>query len=120
MKRLLTVALFSTGLVVQVSVAQVPDLRNPTGNAEKGKQVFLKDGCYSCHGYDGHGGVAPKLAPRPIPAVAFVAIVRHPPASAMPTYSSKVMSDAELTDVWAYLKSIPDPPSVKNIPLLNQ
>jgi hypothetical protein len=38
----------------------------------------------------------------------------------MPTYSSKVMSDAELTDVWAYLKSIPDSPSVKNIPLLNQ
>jgi len=29
------------------------------------------------------------------------------------------MSDAELTDVWAYLKSIPDPPAVKNIPLLN-
>ena len=90
------------------------------GNVEKGKQVFLKDGCYSCHGYEGHGGVAPKLAPRPIPAVAFIAIVRHPPASAMPTYSPKVMSDAELTDVWAYLKSIPDPPPVKNIPLLNQ
>jgi len=52
--------------------------------------------------------------------VAFIAIVRHPPASAMPTYSPKVMSDAELTDVWAYLKSIPDPPPVKNIPLLNQ
>jgi mono/diheme cytochrome c family protein len=99
-------------------VAQVSDLR--TGNVEKGKLIFVKDGCYSCHGYDGHGGVAPKLAPRPIPAVAFIAIVRHPPASAMPTYSPKVMSDAELTDVWAYLKSIPDPPAVKNIPLLNQ
>jgi mono/diheme cytochrome c family protein len=103
--------------VAQVSVAQVPDLR---GNPARGKQVFLKDGCYSCHGYDGHGGVAPKLAPRPIPAAAFTAIVRHPPASAMPTYSAKVMSDAELTDVWAYLKSIPDPPPVKNIPLLKQ
>lgn len=90
------------------------------GNAVKGKQIFLKDGCYSCHGYDGHGGVAPKLAPRPIPVVAFIAIVRHPPASSMPTYSPKVMSDSELTDVWAYLKSIPDPPAAKNIPLLNQ
>ncbi|HTA71826.1 MAG TPA: c-type cytochrome [Bryobacteraceae bacterium] len=113
--KLLVVAILSTGLV-----AQVPDLRNSPGNAEKGKQIFIKDGCYSCHGYDGHGGVAPKLAPRPIPAVAFIAIVRHPPASAMPTYSPKVMSDAELTDVWAYLKSIPDPPPVKNTPLLNQ
>jgi mono/diheme cytochrome c family protein len=111
--RLLVAAILSAGL----SVAQVSA---PQGNAEKGKQVFLKDGCYSCHGYDGHGGVAPKLAPRPIPTVAFIAIVRHPPASAMPTYSPKVMSDAELTDVWAYLKSIPDPPPVKNILLLNQ
>lgn len=92
----------------------------PSGNAAKGKAIFMKNGCYSCHGYDGHGGVAPKLAPRPIPAVAFIAIVRHPPPSAMPTYSPKVMSDAELMDVWAYLKSIPEPPPVKNIPLLNQ
>jgi mono/diheme cytochrome c family protein len=111
----LVIAIFSAGLVAQVSAQQASP-----GNPEKGRQVFLKDGCYSCHGYDGHGGVAPKLAPRPIPTVAFIAIVRHPPASAMPTYSPKVMSDAELTDVWAYLKSIPDPPAVKNIPLLNQ
>jgi mono/diheme cytochrome c family protein len=120
MEPLLVVAIFSAVLVAQVPVvAHVPDLRAP-GNAEKGKQIFIKDGCYACHGYDGHGGVAPKLAPRPIPAVAFIAIVRHPPASAMPTYSPKVMSDSELTDVWAYLKSIPDPPPVKNIPLLTQ
>src|ERR1700676_5489176 len=113
--KLLAVAIFSAGLVAQVSGQQTPP-----GNREKGKQVFLKDGCYSCHGYDGHGGGAPKLAPRPTPAVAFIAIVRRPPASAMPTYSPNVMSDAELTDVWAYLKSIPDPPAVKNIPLLSQ
>ena len=28
-------------------------------------------------------------------------------------------SAAELTDVWAYLKSIPDSPAAKDIPLLN-
>jgi mono/diheme cytochrome c family protein len=109
---------FAAGMLLLV--AQVSGQRTPQGNPEKGKQIFLKDGCYSCHGYDGHGGVAPKLAPRPMPTAAFIAIVRHPPASSMPTYSIKVMSDAELTDVWAYLKSIPDPLPVKNIPLLNQ
>jgi mono/diheme cytochrome c family protein len=112
--------LLPVGLLLCASLAEAQTAGAPQGNAAKGKQIFIKDGCYSCHGYDGHGGVAPKLAPKPIPAVAFIAIVRHPPASAMPTYSSKVMSDAELTDVWAYLKSIPDPPPVKNIPLLNQ
>jgi len=95
--------------------------QNAAGNAaENGHKIFLKNGCYSCHGYDGHGGVAPKLAPKPLAAVAFIAFVRHPAASAMPTYSAKVMSDAELTDVVAYLRTIPEPPAVKDIPLLNQ
>jgi len=38
----------------------------------------------------------------------------------MPTFSAKVISDADLTDIHAYLASIPDPPAVKDIPLLNQ
>lgn len=90
------------------------------GNAENGHKIFLKDGCYSCHGYDGHGGAGVKLAPRPIPTVAFIAYVRHPGPGSMPTFSAKVVSDADLTDVWAYLKSIPEPPAAKDIPLLNQ
>ena len=87
---------------------------------ENGHKIFLKNGCYSCHGYDGHGGVGPKLAPKPIAAAAFIAYVRHPAPGGMPTYRAKVMSDAELTDVLAYLRSIPEPPAVKDIPLLNQ
>jgi mono/diheme cytochrome c family protein len=105
-------------LFTSLSTAQ--NTSTPQGNADKGKQTYIKNGCYSCHGYDGHGGVAPKLAPRPIPTVAFIAIVRHPPPSGMPTYSQKVASDSDLTDVWAYLKSIPDPPQVKNLSQLNQ
>ena len=105
-------------LAAVIGAAQRPAAA-PAGNADNGKRVYLKDGCYSCHGYDGHGGVAPKLAPRPIPVAAFIAIVRHPPPSSMPTYTSKVISDAELTDVWTWLKSIPDPPAVKGIPQLN-
>lgn len=114
-------ALLLAGLLLGPSIALAQTSSAPAqGDAQKGKQTFLKFGCYSCHGYDGHGGVAPKLAPRPIPTPAFIAIVRHPPPSAMPTYSAKVISDADLTNVWAYLKSIPDPPPVKNIPLLKQ
>ena len=47
--------------------------------------VFLKDGCYSCHGYDGHGGVGAKLAPKPIATAAFIAYVRHPGPGGMPS-----------------------------------
>ena len=94
--------------------------QNAQGNADNGHKIFLKNGCYSCHGYDGHGGVGAKLAPKPIATAAFIAYVRHPAPGGMPTYSAKVMSDTELTDVWAYLRSIPEPPAVKDIPLLNQ
>jgi len=38
----------------------------------------------------------------------------------MPPYVSKVLSNAELADIRAYLASIPEPPPVKSIPLLNQ
>jgi|SRR5712692_2511695 len=102
-----------------VAVAQTKGAA-PAGNAEKGKLLWVKDGCYSCHGFDGHGGAGPKLAPRPVAIATFMAIVRHPPASSMPTFSAKVISNADLTDMWAYLQSIPGPPAVKDIPLLNQ
>ncbi len=91
-----------------------------TGNAEKGKQLFIKDGCYQCHGYQGQGGVAgARLAPRPIALVALIAYVRHP-SGQMPPYTAKVLSDSELGDIHAFLASIPAPPAAKSIPLLNQ
>ena len=90
-----------------------------TGSVERGKQLYVKDGCYQCHGYDGHGGVGPKLAPKPLPAVALIAYIRHPAPGGMPVYTAKVMPDADVRDVWAYLNSMPAAPAVKDIPLLN-
>ena len=89
-------------------------------NADNGKRLFVKDGCYQCHGYQGQGGAAgARLAPRPIVLAALTAYVRHPTGQ-MPPYTSKVLSDADLADIHAYLSSIPAPPPVKDIPLLNQ
>jgi mono/diheme cytochrome c family protein len=90
------------------------------GNVENGKKLFSKFGCYECHGYQGQGGAAgAKLAPKPISATALIAYVRHP-SGTMPPYTAKVASDAELNDIRAYLASVPAPPPLKNIPLLNQ
>jgi ubiquinol-cytochrome c reductase cytochrome c subunit len=89
-------------------------------DAGNGKRLFVKDGCYQCHGYQGQGGAAgARLAPRPIVLVALTAYVRHPTGQ-MPPYTSKVLSDSELADIHAYLSSIPAPPPAKSIPLLNQ
>ena len=90
------------------------------GNADNGKKLFSKFGCYECHGYQGQGGGAgAKLAPQPLTTARLIAYVRHPSGS-MPPYTVKVASDAELADIRAYLASVPAPPPVKSIPLLNQ
>ena len=114
MNRLLLLVLFAAfSLPAQNASSTV-------GNSGNGKKLWVKDNCYTCHGYDGHGGAGAKLAPKPIPLPAFIAIVRHPPASSMPTFSEKVIPDSDLRDIWAYLNSIPQAPAVKDVPLLNQ
>ena len=90
------------------------------GDPNRGKTLFSKYGCYECHGTQGQGTTAgARLAPKPIALAALIAYVRRP-AGQMPPYTAKVVSDAELADIRAYLASIPEPPPAKNIPLLNQ
>jgi len=89
------------------------------GNVENGKRLFVKDGCYECHGYAGQGGAGAPLVPRVMSAANLIKYVRHP-AGAMPPYTNKVVSDAELTDIRAFLASLPAPPPLKSIPILNQ
>ena len=108
MKRYLTLGL---GAALMFSVRA-----QDAGNAENGKKLFLKNGCYECHGTVGQGGTGPRLAPRPLAAAALAAYVRKP-GNGMPPYSVKVMTDAEAADIRAYLATIPEPP--KNVPLLN-
>ncbi len=86
-------------------------------DAAKGKQTFIRAGCWACHGYEGQGGVGVKLAPGPVAAPALKAFVRTTSGD-MPAYSAKVLSDADLDDIYAYLQSIPKSPDPKTIPLL--
>jgi mono/diheme cytochrome c family protein len=89
------------------------------GNAEHGKKLFVADGCYQCHGYAAQGGVGPKLGPGPLPYSFVLHYVRHP-AGTMPPYTEKVVTDQDLADIYAFLKSLPEPPKAKSVPLLNQ
>jgi mono/diheme cytochrome c family protein len=94
----------------------------PAGNAETGKKIFTKDGCYECHGRQGQGaaqGAGPRIGPLQLSFEAFTKYV-HQPTGQMPPYTSKVISDQELADVYAYLQSRPKATPSKDIPLLNQ
>lgn len=89
-------------------------------DAVNGKRVFLRDGCYECHGYNGQGTVqGARLAPPVLSADGMIRYVRKP-AGAMPAFTDKVLSDQEVKDIYAYLKTMPGPKPIKDIPLLDQ
>ena len=88
-------------------------------DAEKGKAAFIQNGCWQCHSFLGQGGVAgAKLAPEPKPLEFYNVFVRYSNGP-MPPYSEKVLSKQDLSNIHAYLKSIPKGPDYKSIPLLN-
>ena len=90
----------------------------PAGDAAKGKELFMSFACYSCHGFDGHGGAGARLSQTRMTQAGFTSYVRNP--ARIPSYSTKVLSDAQLGDLYAYIKSLPDSPQPKNVPLLTQ
>src|SRR5262249_17620399 len=96
---------------------QRPANAAPAGNAEDGKKLFIADGCYQCHGYEAQGSSAtgPRLGPPPIALAAFSRYVRQPTGQ-MPPYTARVLSDAELANIYAFVQSRPEPS--RDIPLL--
>ena len=89
------------------------------GDAAKGKENFLKYGCWQCHGTMGQGSPVsgPKLAPDPIPLEAMSSFIRNS-RRAMPPYRVEVLPEADLEDIHAYLSSVPKAADYKTIPLL--
>ena len=113
-----------TGLTAIAVATQVlglfsdPDVAN-AASADSGRALYLKVGCYQCHGTQGQGGnTGPRIAPDPMPFETLAAFVRTS-SRQMPPYRVKVLSDGDLADIYAYLQSIPKPPDVKSLPLLN-
>jgi mono/diheme cytochrome c family protein len=85
----------------------------------------MRTGCFACHGTVGHGGAGPRLAPNTLPFAAFETWVRNGTPgwsyrSGMPAFARTVVSDTELADVREFLATVPAPPAVRDVALLNQ
>jgi mono/diheme cytochrome c family protein len=91
----------------------------PSGDAKNGKAIYTSAGCYECHGREAQGGAGtgPRLGPSPLPYQAFAYQVRSP-RDQMPPYTAKVISDAQLADIYAFVQSVPQPPKVDSLPQL--
>src|SRR2546421_2170572 len=113
MKRILFTVLMTLPIV---AAAQTP----PAGNVENGKKLFMKQNCYYCHGTTGQGGRdGARIAQTALNAQGVIRYVRKP-TGGMPAFTEKILSDRELTDIYAYLKSLPAAQAPKDIPLLQQ
>ena len=118
----LLVAIVTAAPRTMAQAPQPPAQRLPAAtpaNVEEGKKLFASYGCYQCHGYEGQGasGTGPRLGPRPLPLASFSKYVRRPTGQ-MPPYTAKVVSDADLANIHAFLEARPAPPAVNTIPQL--
>ena len=100
--------------------APAPALNLPAGDAKRGADVYLKTGCWECHGYTGATGTGAPLVMSGLSASGFVNYIRNPRTQNMPLYSAKVISDGAGADLYAYIKTFKKPAEAKDIPLLQQ
>ena len=103
-------------------MAGVAAAQGNAADVEHGRQLYMTNGCYSCHGTVGQGGersAGPRIAPVPFPADAFKAFIRNPPEG-MPRFDAQFVSDTDLEAIHQYLASLPKSRSAKDIPLLQE
>jgi len=118
MKTLLIIVIVVVSGFSRTVVAQAPAQAAPppsqgsgaasAGSIEKGRLGFVKVGCAQCHGREAQGSptTGPRLGPNGLPYAAFARYVRAPRLQ-MPPYTEKILSDAELADLYAFAQSRP-------------
>jgi mono/diheme cytochrome c family protein len=120
MNRIVMTLVAFTFLVAGVGsgVAAAERATAPAPSATRGRQLFLRVGCVHCHGTEGQGSSAgTRLAPDSLPAAAIAQFIRATNTT-MPAYSAKVLSDADVADIAAFLATIPPARPADSIPAL--
>jgi mono/diheme cytochrome c family protein len=99
----------TAGLTAGTTAVVVQAFRPADDAVERGKQMFMKIGCYQCHGREAQGAsTGPRLGPNPLPLPAFARAIRTP-RNDMPPYSMRILSDGELADLYAFVAARPRP-----------
>jgi mono/diheme cytochrome c family protein len=111
-------------LVASLAAAQSQPAPVPPapGDVAKGRAAFVDYNCSWCHGTEGQGGlpaVGPRVARVPRSLQSFIEYVRKPTIR-MSAYSEASVSDAVLTDIYAYLRALPEAKPAAELPLLQQ
>jgi ubiquinol-cytochrome c reductase cytochrome c subunit len=110
--------MWKSALVFVFGAAMV-GAQTPTATPS-GKDLYMKFNCYACHGFSGQNGSGARLVPMKMSQETFMDFVRKGRGQ-MPHYTVKVLPDAQLAAVYAYIKTLPDlTPAAKSIPVLSE
>jgi len=105
------------------------DAAAAAGDTARGKRLYHDHGCYGCHGFNGNTG-ARDLVGTNSPLIADLATFtmylrlrgdQAPllPSSRMPNYPASALSDAQVRDIYAYVRTFKaEAPTVKDVPTL--
>ncbi len=110
----IVVALAALGFSVGVAGAQTATSKPATasaGNADAGKRAFTSAGCFACHGAQGQGtALGIQISPPPLELPALITYVRKPTGK-MPPFAAGALSNQQLGDIYAFLKSVAPAPA---------
>jgi len=115
----LVVMILEGGAVLAQATEGLPQVEPPAApesdpTAEKravwgtreGDRLYISKGCIGCHGTSGYGGVGPDLAKTVLIPDEFNQQVRNP-RSQMPPFPESIITDQEISKVYAYLQLVP-------------
>ena len=117
MKQKLSAAVRALSILAIALCSSLSFAQDNDQSADEGRALYTANQCWQCHGHEGQGGAAVRIAPTLYPFVAFAQFVRH--GNLMPAYSPNVLSDEHLRQIWEFVRNIPEPPAVEDIPELS-
>jgi mono/diheme cytochrome c family protein len=97
-------------LSLALAIFAVPAFAQGGGDPVKGKAMWDANNCKACHGANGEGKYAGPRAGDGKTAADWIKQSRTPRQN-MPTYDAIHVSDADITDMWAYMQTLAKPAS---------
>ena len=100
-----------SSVATEMATAVPPNTPTSAGQRaaiERGRALYVSQGCYVCHGERGEGDVGPTLAST---SLSFAEVRRQlrNPRGFMPAYIPEILSDDHIRDLYTFERSLPRP-----------
>jgi mono/diheme cytochrome c family protein len=105
-----------TGSKPIAKVEPPADTSEPDGDPASGARLYQNAGCADCHGPDAEGAIGPPIVKVKETFQEFEKVVRKPTGAMPNAFPADLVSEDELTDIYAFLEHPPGPPPAAEKP----